>query len=121
MRKIYGSTDLYIVVRNVDKCTEPGEIVKEFARILGDKLRGIEFLEDPVPEHDCVTFDRDAAEEIKPAIPPIGVKPRFIHDEQRLDEIEKAIVRFAGARWPIPDEVTEEYNELAERLKREKR
>lgn len=121
MRKIYGSTDLCIVVRNVDKYTEPSEIVKEFARILGEKLRGIEFLEDPVPEHDRVTFDRDAAEEIKPAIPPIGVKPRFIHDEQRLDEIEKAIVRFAGAHWPIPDEVTEEYNELAERLKREKR
>ncbi|ASB90845.1 MULTISPECIES: hypothetical protein [Bacillus] len=44
--------------------------------------------------------------------PPIGVKPRFIHDEQRAEELSGAIMRYIQANKSIPTEWLEEYNEL---------
>lgn len=48
--------------------------------------------------------------------PPFGVKPRYLLDEERINELKEAIGRFLESNWPIPDEITAEYNYLTERL-----
>lgn len=45
--------------------------------------------------------------------PPLGVKPKYIHDALRKKEIAKAIIRFAEVQKAIPIAWIEEYNELA--------
>lgn len=57
--------------------------------------------------------------DIKPMIdekPSIGVKPRFIHDEQRAEELSGAIMRYIQANRRIPTEWLEEYNELLKKI-----
>jgi len=51
--------------------------------------------------------------------PPLGLTPRFIRDEQRLNEILAAIERYAAEKTPIPLEWVEEYNEICIRLQEE--
>ena len=48
--------------------------------------------------------------------PPLGVRPRFFLDEERINELKEAIVRFLTANWPIPDTIISEYNYLTEKL-----
>ena len=48
--------------------------------------------------------------------PPLGVKPRYLLDEERINELKEAIGRFLDSNWPIPDEITVEYNYLTEKL-----
>lgn len=43
---------------------------------------------------------------------PIGLKPRFIAEEERIHEIFEAMMRFRQARMKIPEEWIEEFNEL---------
>ena len=45
-------------------------------------------------------------------MPPIGVKPRWVHDSQRLGDITQAIQRCIEANTQIRYEWIEEYNEL---------
>lgn len=52
----------------------------------------------------------------KSMVPPLGAKPRFIWEEERIDELQKAIGRFIHANYPIPFEFVLEYNELVEKL-----
>ena len=49
--------------------------------------------------------------------PPLGVKPRHLHDTERIDEIGEAILRYLSEDYAIPLEWVEEYNELVGRLK----
>ena len=51
--------------------------------------------------------------------PPLGVEPRYIHEELRRQQLSAAIVRYAEASLPVPLEWVEEYNELIEREKAE--
>lgn len=44
--------------------------------------------------------------------PPLGVRPRYIHDEQRSRDLAEAIVRYLNEGLPIPSEWVCEYNEL---------
>ena len=48
--------------------------------------------------------------------PPLGVRPRFLLDEDRINELKEAIVRYLTANWPIPDTIISEYNYLTEKL-----
>jgi hypothetical protein len=50
--------------------------------------------------------------------PPLGVKPRWIHEEQRLQELGRAIYDSLNEKYPIMQEWVEEYNEL---IKKEKK
>lgn len=52
-------------------------------------------------------------------IPPLGVRPRFVVDEDRIRELEAGIGRFLEAKWPIPIGVVNEYNELVDKLEAE--
>ena len=48
--------------------------------------------------------------------PPLGVMPRFIHDENRLEELRECIYRhLVDGRTPILIEWITEYNELIRR------
>jgi hypothetical protein len=51
------------------------------------------------------------------AKPPLGIMPRYIHDEQRLNDLCLAINRYITGNKAIPIEWIEEYNELVKRLK----
>lgn len=47
--------------------------------------------------------------------PPLGLKPRFLIEEERILEIRSAILRYIDDKFPIPIAWIEEYNELAKR------
>ena len=44
------------------------------------------------------------------------LKPKYIHDEQRLDDITSAIMRYMYVSKGIPEEWIKEYNELCRNL-----
>lgn len=48
--------------------------------------------------------------------PPIGLKPRRLHDEQRLCDIEAAILRRKDTGKPVPKEWADEHRELSDKL-----
>ncbi|WP_038692892.1 hypothetical protein [Paenibacillus stellifer] len=47
--------------------------------------------------------------------PPIGLRPRFVWEYERIKEISAAIRRCASANHNIPTDWIEEYNELIDR------
>ena len=47
--------------------------------------------------------------------PPLGVLPRKIHDEYRLEDLSGAISRYIDAQLPVKPEWIEEYNELVKK------
>ena len=49
--------------------------------------------------------------------PPIGLRPKWVSDKERLNEVRSAIVRYYDAEWKIPVEWIEEYNELIDSTK----
>ena len=44
--------------------------------------------------------------------PPMGLKPRYIHDGERIDEILCAIERYTDANMSIPKSWVEELRDL---------
>ena len=44
--------------------------------------------------------------------PPLGLKPKYIHDKARVEEILDAMERYSYQRFPIPIEWVEELREL---------
>jgi len=48
-------------------------------------------------------------------MPPLGLIPKYIHDERRLAEVGGAIYRYLNERYPLKQEWIEEYNELINR------
>lgn len=52
----------------------------------------------------------------QPKKPPLGVKPRWLHDEQRLQDLGGAIYRYLSDKMPIKIEWVEEYNEIIRRM-----
>lgn len=48
--------------------------------------------------------------------PPLGVKPRFVWDAERLQDLKDAMIRALSANWPLEPEWIEEYEELISRL-----
>lgn len=49
--------------------------------------------------------------------PPLGLRPRLFHNEQRYQEVIQAISRYWNADMPLPIEWITEYNELLAWLK----
>ncbi|WP_297439068.1 hypothetical protein [uncultured Clostridium sp.] len=49
--------------------------------------------------------------------PPLGIKPKFIWEDERLFELGCAISRYLKANLNIPIKWIEEYNELIEKKK----
>ena len=62
-------------------------------------------------DNDCINCNN--SEEIKK--PPLGLKPRWIHEQQRRQEIISAMERYSNADVPIPMEWIEELKELSSR------
>ncbi|MEW6060947.1 MAG: hypothetical protein AB1600_03300 [Bacteroidota bacterium] len=49
--------------------------------------------------------------------PPLGLVPRFLRDEERLNEIVEAVTRHLSHPAEIPVEWIAEYNEIVTRMK----
>lgn len=47
--------------------------------------------------------------------PPVGVMPKWLHDEQRHQDIKAAIYRMLNAGFPIRQALLDEYNEYIEK------
>lgn len=56
--------------------------------------------------------DELCLERTKRGRPPLGLKPKHIHDEERMMAIREAIKRYVEAKKQIPLEWVNEYNEL---------
>jgi hypothetical protein len=54
---------------------------------------------------------------LPPECPPLGLRPRFIVEEQRLDEIEAAMGRYIFANMDIPFDWVDEFLYLLWRQK----
>lgn len=52
---------------------------------------------------------------------PIGVKPRNLHDEERANALDEAMVRYLNEDLPFPIEWATEWNELRARLNKEQK
>ena len=48
---------------------------------------------------------------------PIGIKPKYIHDEERCYELKMAIGIYLEANIKIPSEWIKEYNKLVNTIK----
>lgn len=55
-----------------------------------------------------------------PKKPPLGVKPRWLHEEQRLQDLGGAIFRYLSDKMPIQIDWIEEYNEIIKRMEERK-
>lgn len=47
--------------------------------------------------------------------PPLGIKPRYIHEEERIADLGEAINRRIEVKQEIPIDWVSEYNELADK------
>jgi hypothetical protein len=45
--------------------------------------------------------------------PPLGLRPKLVVDDLRIEEIKRAIKRYTAMRLPLPLGWITEYNELA--------
>ena len=50
--------------------------------------------------------------------PPTGLKPKNIHDEERLEEITLAMVRYTDANLKVPEIWKEEYVNLYNQIRK---
>lgn len=53
---------------------------------------------------------------IRTAKPPLGVKPRWLHDYERMADLAEAMHRYEKAGYPVPPEWLEEFVELTRRM-----
>ena len=77
------------------------------------------------PKGDCAGFLITAYQNLKEDMeskvkPPLGVKPRHIHDVERIDDLVSAIARYISAGYAIPSEWVDELTELCERYPKNK-
>lgn len=68
-----------------------------------------EKFEDNILQLSCRQLSGEYKKHIKP---PIGLKPKIFHDEQRLKSIDEVIERYIKANEEIPIEWFEERNDL---------
>lgn len=52
--------------------------------------------------------------------PPLGPRPKFVLEWERIKELQDAIQRTLKANWPLSADLVAEYNELTERLEVDK-
>ncbi len=117
--------NLYIVVCNqcskehqirvLDKNNTPtqtkhhNQLTESEARWLYNKAHRIgnqkEFIEELKAENNIKQSPIDK--------PPIGLKPKQLHNEERIKEIKSAIERYKGSFYVVPAEWIDELNELS--------
>lgn len=113
------------------------DIYKELAENLGvsrsaARVRLFRDLYTPQPRGKTIIFDYENMERMLLAYctadalstvpkPPIGVKPRNLHDEERANALDEAMVRYLNEDLPFPVEWAVEWNELRARLNKEQK
>ena len=77
------------------------------------RLKEIEKVLSPPPPPEPPPI-RIVIEGIRPKTeqPPLGLKPKWLHNEQRMEEIREAIIRYSKKGKSIPSEWVNEYNAL---------
>lgn len=96
------------------------------------KVRLFRDLYTPQPRGKSIIFDYENLERMLLAyctadamatVPrtPIGVKPRNLHDEERANALDEAMVRYLNEDLPFPIEWAVEWNELRARLNKEQK
>jgi hypothetical protein len=48
--------------------------------------------------------------------PPLGLIPRYIHEERRYEDVRSAIMERLAQNYPVPPEWIKEYNDLLQRI-----
>ena len=74
---------------------------------------------DSGPFENCVEFlikDYQNLKEERSVKPPIGIKPRWAWERERLVSLEEAIQRYVTAGFTVPPEWLEEFVELKRKL-----
>ena len=51
----------------------------------------------------------------RPKVPPLGPKPRWVIEEERIKELKQVITNYMHANYPLPVDWITEYNELIQR------
>lgn len=77
-------------------------------------INGVEYTvkghqDDPGPKGESGT-------PVRSKVPPLGLMPKFIWEQQRLYELKGALARFLDANYPLPQEFVDEFNELVGKL-----
>jgi hypothetical protein len=89
-------------------CRHFGEKIN--ARVGNCNLHGRHMHEDD----RCDSFERPGTVEVAP---PIGVKPKYIHDEERFADLAAATARYVEAGLRVPKEWIDEMWELSRKWK----
>lgn len=87
------------------------ELIKSTAKRLGLKIPEPRIIEDCACRSQISRIWFDEFQK-----PPLGLKPKNIHDEERMSDIAQAISRYIEAVKTIPTEWVEEYNELSQKI-----
>lgn len=51
----------------------------------------------------------------RPIVPPLGPKPKWVIEEERIKELKQVITNYMHANYPLPADWITEYNELIQR------
>lgn len=62
-----------------------------------------------------IKINKAVSGQIADCKPPLGIKPRYVVDDERKQDIINAMQRCIDASWQIPGEWIEEYNEIVSR------
>jgi len=66
-----------------------------------------------VSEYKGYIEEEEELKTIKHVGSPLGMKPKWLHDEMRLQEVQDTIERFNLVEKPVPEEWVNEFNELS--------
>ena len=55
----------------------------------------------------------------RPIVPPIGPKPKWVIEEERIKELKRVISNYIKSNYPLPADRITEYNELIQRNTKE--
>ena len=93
------------------------ENTKIIKRLIQHYIEGSELTQDEHFEVRSLEKKLEAINYTHCCKPPIGLRPKWVSDKERLNEVRSAIVRYYDAEWKIPVEWIEEYNELIDSTK----
>lgn len=80
--------------------TNPENNEKEAEKIISEMIKTNEFKSN----HKNILNEFRIFGKAKVQKPPLGIKPKWFHDEQRLEEIQGAIGRYNDANFTVPNE-----------------
>lgn len=115
----YGTHDIYTDLAESLRSSRSAAKVRQFRSLYTPQPRGRSIVFD-FSQVDFAELELLAGAYLAPK-PPIGVKPRNLHDEERANALDEAMVRYLNDDLPFPIEWAVEWNELRARLNKEQK